>query len=206
MLNRYARDFFAAIFRPIADLLLRWGVSPDTVTIVGTLGVMVGALALYPLGQLFWGTVLITVFIFSDLVDGLMARKLDRCGPWGAFLDSTLDRLGDSSVFLGIALWFFLGGAQPAIAILALVCLVLSNLVSYSKARAEGLGLTADVGIAERSERLVVTLVATGLVGLGLPEWVLLIVLVLLALASVVTVAQRVLAVRAQIFNAGVPS
>ncbi|WP_018135716.1 phosphatidylinositol phosphate synthase [Acaricomes phytoseiuli] len=206
MLNRYARDFFAAIFRPIAYLLLRWGVSPDTVTIVGTLGVMVGALALYPLGQLFWGTVLITVFIFSDLVDGLMARKLDRCGPWGAFLDSTLDRLGDSSVFLGIALWFFLGGAQPAIAILALVCLVLSNLVSYSKARAEGLGLTADVGIAERSERLVVTLVATGLVGLGLPEWVLLIVLVLLALASVVTVAQRVLAVRAQIFNAGVPS
>ncbi|MCW1248781.1 CDP-alcohol phosphatidyltransferase family protein [Acaricomes phytoseiuli] len=206
MLNRYARDFFAAIFRPIAYLLLRWGVSPDTVTIVGTLGVMVGALALYPLGQLFWGTVLITVFIFSDLVDGLMARKLDRCGPWGAFLDSTLDRLGDSSVFLGIALWFFLGGAQPAIAILALVCLVLSNLVSYSKARAEGLGLTADVGIAERSERLVVTLVATGLVGLGLPEWVLPIVLVLLALASVVTVAQRVLAVRAQIFNAGVPS
>lgn len=203
MLNKYARGLFAAIFRPIAMFLVRRGVSPDTVTMVGTAGVMFGALAFYPLGQLFWGTVVITVFVFSDIVDGLMARELDRKGPWGAFLDSFLDRVADSSVFVGIVIWFFLGGADPTIAILALVCLVLSSLVSYSKARAEGLGMTANVGIAERSERLVVVLVATGLVGLGVPSWVLLVVLLILALASVVTIFQRVFTVRRQAFAIG---
>lgn len=203
MLNRYARDLVATIFRPIAQLLVRWGVSPDTVSLVGVLGVMVGSLGFYPWGQLFWGTVVVTVFVFADIVDGLMARQLGHRGPWGAFLDSNLDRLGDSSVFTGLALWFFLGGAQLATAIFALICLVLSSLVSYSKARAEGLGLSADAGIAERSERLVVTLVATGLVGLGAPVWVLLLVLILLALASVVTLAQRVFTVRVQIVAGG---
>ncbi|MBQ1442727.1 MAG: CDP-alcohol phosphatidyltransferase family protein [Renibacterium sp.] len=201
MLNKYARGLFAAIFRPIALFLVRRGVSPDTVTIVGTLGVMAGSLVFYPLGQLFWGTVLITVFVFSDIVDGLMARQLNRKGPWGAFLDSFLDRVGDSSVFVGIVIWFFTGGANPAIAVSALICLVLSSLVSYSKARAEGLGLTANVGIAERSERLVVVLVATGLVGLGIPDWVLLAVLLLLAVASLVTVFQRVFTIRRQAFE-----
>ncbi|AJT40954.1 phosphatidylinositol phosphate synthase [Psychromicrobium lacuslunae] len=198
MLNKYARGLFAAIFKPIALLLVRWGVSPDLVTVVGTLGVMAGALIWYPLGQLFWGTVVITIFVFSDIIDGLMAREVQRKGPWGAFVDSNLDRVGDSSVFAGLVIWFFLGGNNPAIAILALVCLVLSSLVSYSKARAEGLGLTANVGIAERSERLVVVLVATGLVGLGVPELVLLIVLILLALASAITIYQRVAAVYRQ--------
>nr|5D91_A Chain A, AF2299 protein,Phosphatidylinositol synthase [synthetic construct] len=193
-----SRGLFAAIFLPIARLLADWGVSPDAVTVVGTLGVMAGALIFYPMGQLFWGTVVITVFVFSDIIDGLMARLLFREGPWGAFLDSYLDRVGDSSVFTGIVIWFFLGGANPTIAILALICLVLSSLVSYSKARAEGLGLTANVGIAERSERLVVVLVATGLVGLGIPSWVLLVVLIVLAIASVVTIFQRVLTVREQ--------
>lgn len=201
MLNKYARGLFAAIFRPIAMFLVRRGVSPDTVTVVGSLGVVAGALVFYPMGQLFWGTVVITVFVFSDIVDGLMARELNRKGPWGAFLDSFLDRVADSGVFLGLVIWFFSGGANPSIAILALACLVLSSLVSYSKARAEGLGLTANVGIAERSERLVVVLVATGLVGLGLPSWLLLVVLALLAVASVVTVFQRVLTVRQQAFE-----
>lgn len=198
MLNKYARGLFAAIFKPIALLLVRWGVSPDLVTVVGTLGVMAGALIWYPMGQLFWGTVVITVFVFSDIIDGLMARELKRKGPWGAFVDSNLDRVGDSSVFVGLVIWFFLAGNNPTIAILSLSCLVLSSLVSYSKARAEGLGLTANVGIAERSERLVVVLVATGLVGLGIPEVVLLIVLILLALASVITIFQRVAAVHGQ--------
>ncbi|WP_394937730.1 phosphatidylinositol phosphate synthase [Psychromicrobium sp. YIM B11713] len=198
MLNKYARGLFAAIFRPVAQLLVGWGVSPDLVTVVGTLGVMAGALIWYPMGQLFWGTVVITVFVFSDIIDGLMAREVKRQGPWGAFVDSNLDRVGDSSVFVGLVIWFFLGGQNPAIAIFALICLVLSSLVSYSKARAEGLGLTANVGIAERSERLVVVLVTTGLVGLGIPSVVLFIVLILLAIASVITIFQRVRVVRTQ--------
>lgn len=192
MLNKYARALFAAIFTPVAALLVRLKVSPDAVTIIGTLGVAAGALIGYPMGELFWGTVVITVFVFSDIVDGLMARMLGRSGKWGAFLDSTLDRVGDGAVFAGIVIWFYTGGNNHFIAAMALTCLVLGSIVSYAKARAEGLGMTANVGIAERSDRLVVVLVTTGLVGLGLPEVVLAVVLVLLAIASLVTVFQRV--------------
>jgi CDP-diacylglycerol--glycerol-3-phosphate 3-phosphatidyltransferase len=203
MLNKYARALFAAIFTPVAALLVRLKVSPDAVTIIGTLGVAGGALIGYPLGELFWGTVVITVFVFSDIIDGLMARMLGRSGKWGAFLDSTLDRVGDGAVFAGIVIWFYTGGNNHFIAAMALTCLVLGSIVSYAKARAEGLGMTANVGIAERSDRLVVVLVATGLVGLGIPEAVLAVVLVLLAAASLVTVFQRVGTVRRQALAAG---
>ncbi|GAB3522550.1 phosphatidylinositol phosphate synthase [Arthrobacter monumenti] len=198
MLNKYARAFFAGIFTPLARLLIRLKVSPDAVTVTGTLGVSAGAMVFYPMGELFWGTVFITVFVFSDIVDGLMARMLGRTGTWGAFLDSTLDRFGDAAVFSGLIIWFFTGGNNPTIAVLALACLVLGSLVSYARARAEGLGMTANVGIAERSERLVAVLVTTGFTGLGLPEPFLLVVLVLLAIASFITVLQRIFTVRRQ--------
>ncbi len=198
MLNKYTRAFFASMFTPLARLLVRLGVSPDAVTVAGTLGVAAGALTFYPLGYLFWGTVFITVFVFSDIVDGLMARMLGRTGTWGASLDTTLDRFGDAAVFSGLIIWFYSGGDDHVIAVLALVCLIMGSLVSYAKARAEGLGMTADVGIAERSARLVDVLVTTGFTGLGLPEPFLLVVLVLLAIASFVTVLQRILTVRRQ--------
>lgn len=198
MLNKYARSFFTSLFTPLATLLLKWKVSPDTVTVVGTLGVAGGALVFYPLGQLFWGTVFITLFVFSDVVDGIMARIQGRSGSWGNFLDSTLDRMADGALFAGVAIWFFLGGSNSAIAVAALACLVLGMIVSYARAKAESLGFTANVGIAERAERLVSVLVVTGLTGLGLPEVVLLAVLVLLALASIVTIVQRIMTVRVQ--------
>lgn len=198
MLNRHARGFFTALFTPIARWLLRMGVSPDAITIVGTAGVVLGALVFYPLGQLFWGTVFITAFIFSDVIDGIMARMQNLGGRWGNFLDSTLDRLADGALFAGLAIWFFTGGANTAIAVAAVVCLVLGMVVSYVRAKAESLGFQANVGIAERAERLVSVLVITGLTGAGLPPVVLLATLVLLALASLVTVVQRVLAVRVQ--------
>ncbi|NOJ61323.1 phosphatidylinositol phosphate synthase [Arthrobacter sp. 260] len=198
MLNKYARRFFTSLFSPLAKLLLKWGVSPDAVTIVGTLGVAVGALVFYPMGELFWGTVFITVFVFSDLVDGIMARIKGAVGSWGNFLDSTLDRIADGALFAGVAIWFFGDGDNTPIAIAALACLVLGMLVSYARAKAESLGFTANVGIAERAERLVSVLVVTGLTGLGLPEVVLLTVLILLALASTATVIQRVAAVHKQ--------
>jgi CDP-diacylglycerol--glycerol-3-phosphate 3-phosphatidyltransferase len=198
MLNRYARAFFTAIFTPTARLLLRMGVSPDVVTLVGTLGVCVGALAFFPRGELFWGTVFITAFVLSDLLDGTMARMSDRVTSWGAFLDSTLDRVGDAAVFGGLVLYYTGIGDSPLSAGLALACLVLGFVTSYARARAEGLGMRADVGIAERAERLVTVLVTTGLVGLGLPGWVLTVVLGLLAVASFITVLQRMLSVRTQ--------
>ena len=198
MLNKYARGFFTAVFTPLATWLLRHRVTPDMVTIAGTLGVMIGGLVFYPLGELFWGTIFITVFIFSDVVDGIMARQQQREGSWGGFLDSTLDRFADGALFAGVAIWFFTGGGNDAIGIAAVLCLVVGMLVSYIRAKAESLGFNANVGIAERAERLVSLLVATGLVGLGVPEVLLLVVLILLTLASCVTIGQRMYSVRKQ--------
>ena len=198
MLNRHARGFFTALFTPLARWLLKIGVSPDAVTVIGTAGVVTGALVFYPLGQLWWGTLFITAFIFSDVLDGIMARMRDSGGRWGNFLDSTLDRIADGALFAGLAVWFFTGGANLPIAVTAMVCLVLGMVVSYARAKAESLGFTANVGIAERAERLVSVLVVTGFTGLGLPEVVLLVTLLLLALASFITVIQRVASVRRQ--------
>lgn len=209
MLRRF-HQFWLRLWTPTARFLLRRGVGPDAVTLVGTIGVVAGALAFYPRGELFWGTIVITAFVFSDMIDGLMARMSGRSSKWGAFLDSTLDRLGDAAVFGGLALWFLTGdpdehpwwlGDGEAVAYLigclALYDLVMGSLTSYAKARAESLGLTANVGIAERADRLVSVLVAAGLSGLGVP-YVLEAVLAVLAVASTVTVVQRMLAVRAQ--------
>src|SRR5690242_20857657 len=106
MLNKYARAFFTRVLTPFAAFLIRRGVSPDTVTLIGTAGVVAGALVFYPRGEFFWGTVVITLFVFSDLVDGNMARQLGRSSRWGAFLDSTLDRVADGAIFGGFALWY----------------------------------------------------------------------------------------------------
>lgn len=200
MLNRFARALFTRLLSPVAALLLRLGVSPDAVTLVGTFGVTAAALSLYPSGHLLAGTLVITAFVFSDTVDGIMARSSGRSSAWGAYLDSTLDRVGDAAVFGGLLLWFTGGGDDRSTAVLALACLCLGAVVSYSKARAEGLGMTANVGIAERADRLVAVLVTTGLVGMGLPVVVLTVVLALLAVASLITVVQRILEVRRQAF------
>ena len=206
MLNRYARAFFTTLLTPVAKLLLKLGISPDIVTVVGTLGVCFGSLAFYPRHEFLVGTLVITAFVFSDTVDGIMARSSGRSSNWGAYLDSTLDRVGDAAVFGGLVLWYAGDGKKPYMAGLALACLILGSVVSYAKARAEGLGYTANVGIAERADRLVAVLVTTGLVGWFLPEIVLTVVLSLLALASLVTVFQRILTVRKQALSAAAPA
>jgi CDP-diacylglycerol--glycerol-3-phosphate 3-phosphatidyltransferase len=200
MLNRFARAFATRLLTPLATFFLRLGISPDVVTIVGTFGVCFSALFFYPSHQFLWGSILIAIFAMSDSLDGVMARLSGRSTKWGAYLDSTLDRVADSAIFGGLVLWYSGDGNTPHLAALALACLILGSVVSYAKARAEGLGMTANVGIAERAERVVVVLLATGLVGLGLPEALLTVVLALLAVASLITVIQRMLEVRRQAF------
>jgi CDP-diacylglycerol--glycerol-3-phosphate 3-phosphatidyltransferase len=203
MLNKYARAFFTRVLTPFAAFLLRIGVSPDLVTLVGTAGVVTGALVFFPQGIFFWGTLLITAFVFSDLVDGNMARQAGTSSVWGAFLDSTLDRVADSAVFGGIALWYAGDGDNLLLCAVALFCLASGQVVSYTKARAESLGLKCEVnGLVERAERLTVTLVAAGLSGMhqsfGVPyiDWLLPIALWLIAVGSLITALQRILAVR----------
>ncbi|MEV4299893.1 phosphatidylinositol phosphate synthase [Microbispora rosea] len=197
MLN-ILRPAVTRVMTPLGRALARWGISPDVITAIGTLGVVASALVFYPLGHLFAGTLVITFFVLADLLDGVLARMTGKGSTWGAFLDSTLDRLGDSSIFSGLILYFVLkDDPEIVLAIVALFCLVAGALVSYAKARAEGLGMTANVGIAERGERLVVVLVAAGLSGLGVP-YVLAAGLWLLAAASAVTVVQRMVHVYRQ--------
>lgn len=197
MLERF-RAFWNRLFSPVADCLIKIGVTPDMVTWVGTIGVSFGALYFFPQGNFFWGTLFITAFVFSDIIDGTMARKLGRSSKYGAFLDSTLDRVGDAAVFAGIALWYAWEGDSRVYLCLALACLVLGALTSYIRARAESLGMEAKGGIAERSDRLVSILVMTGLSGLFDLPILQHVTLWALAVASLVTVGQRMAMVKRQ--------
>jgi CDP-diacylglycerol--glycerol-3-phosphate 3-phosphatidyltransferase len=193
MLNG-TRPFFTRLMTPVGEALARTPITPNMVTVTGTVGLVVSVLWGYPTGHLFWGTLVATFFVFTDMLDGVLARIKGTGGKFGAFLDSTMDRIADAAVFSGLAIWVVRGGHNQLLAGLSLFCLVAGALVSYVKARAEGLGTTANVGIAERSERLVLTFVVVGLSGLGVP-YILPIGLWVLAAASVITVGQRIIAV-----------
>lgn len=194
----HLRAFFTRLVTPVARLLLRLHVPPDAVTIVGTVGVVAAALWFFPRGELLTGVLVITGFVFSDLLDGTMARLSGRTSTWGAFLDSTLDRMGDSAIFGGLLLYYVNVVESQALAALTLYCLVTGWLTSYARARAESLGYQARGGIAARADRLVAVLVAAGLSAIFDAPLLLQTVLWLLALASTVTVVQRILGVRRQ--------
>ena len=197
MLERFRR-FWTALLTPVANGLLRAGVSPDAVTLAGTIGVSAGALGFFPRGQLWLGVLVVTAFVFSDIVDGVMARSSGRSSAWGAWLDSTLDRIGDAAVFGGLVLWFSWDGDNRVLAAVALWCLVMGSVTSYARARAESLGMQAKGGIAERADRLVAVLVMTFFADVLDLEILLAITLWALAIASTITVVQRALTVRRQ--------
>ena len=203
MLDRLLRATVTKLLGPIARLLLKIGISPDIVTVVGTIGVSVGALYFFPRGQVWIGVLVITAFVFSDTIDGIMARQSGGSTKWGAYLDSTLDRIGDAAIFGGLVLYYAGMGDNSVMSALALACLILGSVVSYARARAEGLGFTASVGIAERADRLVAVLVAAFFADLFDSTLVLGVVLALLAVASLVTVVQRIMTVRSQALAAG---
>ncbi len=185
----------ARILAPAGRALARTPLTPNMLTVIGATGMTAGALTLFPTGHLFAGTMVCTGFVLTDMLDGVLARLTGTTGTFGAFLDSTLDRVGDAAVFGGIAIWLATGGHSRLLAAVALFCLVTGGLVSYAKARAESLGIRCDVGIAERTERLLIGLVAIGLTGLGVP-YVLSVGLWILAALSAITFGQRVYAVR----------
>jgi CDP-diacylglycerol--glycerol-3-phosphate 3-phosphatidyltransferase len=196
------RPGLARLLTPVGRALARTPLTPDALTVIGTAGVTAGALTLFPTGHLFAGTVVCTVFVLSDMLDGTLARVRGTEGTFGAFLDSTLDRLADAAIFAGLACWFVLRGHDKVLAAVALFCLVVGGLVSYAKARAQSLGLRCDVGIAERTERLLIALVAAGLSGLGVP-YILPAGLWILAVLSAITFGQRIVAVRQAAAQAG---
>jgi CDP-diacylglycerol--glycerol-3-phosphate 3-phosphatidyltransferase len=199
MLNVRARGPIGVVVNPLVAVLAKTGLTPNALTVAGAVGTVVGA-ALMARGELFWGVIVTSVFVLFDMIDGRLARAQGTSGPWGALLDSTLDRLSDGVIFGALVIWFGRSAPQdePWLAGLALFCLLSGALVSYVKARAEGLGLTCNVGFAERAERLIIVLVGTGLAGLGV-RYVMAAALWFLAAASVITIGQRLLAVRRQV-------
>lgn len=184
---------------PVAGRLARAGVTPDAITIVGTAGVVGGAIGFYPRGSFLIGTLVITAFVFNDMLDGAVARARGTIGrPWGAFLDSTLDRFGDAAIFGSLALWYSWDGHSRLMEGVALYVLCAAFVTSYVKARAEGLGLRCDVGLVERAERLLGILVLTGFNGiLDLPVLTV-IALWALAAGTTITVVQRYVYVHRQ--------
>ncbi len=198
--NASARAVVGHVIDPVARGLLRLHVSPDAVTVAGTVGASAAGLWFYPRQQWAVGTLVILLFAFSDLLDGTMARMSGRQGPWGAFLDSTLDRVTDGLLFGAVALGFVAAGDRLTAAV-AIVCLVGGAVVSYAKARAESVGAECNVGIAERAERLIIAGAAALLYGLGVP-YILPAALWLLAALTWFTVGQRMLHVRKQLLVA----
>ena len=194
MLNSLARASVSKVTDPIGRGLLRFGLTPDIVTIVGTIGVVVGALALLATGHLFWGTMVVTLFVLMDLVDGAMARARGHGTDFGVVLDASCDRIADGAVFGALAFYVF-GQGNTALGVAALLCLVTGQVISYVKARADSVDLPIGGALAERAERNVLGLVGSGLAGLGVP-YALDVALWLLAAAGIVTVIQRLVQVR----------
>ena len=194
MLSRSLKPAVTRLITPVAASALRIGITPNAVTWVGAVGVIASALFFYPRGDFFLGTAVISFFALSDLFDGTMAR-ISKAGAskWGSFLDSTIDRVTDSAILLGVSIYLINNDDQLSFVVIA--TLVTGMLVPYIRAKAESFGVECSGGIAERTERLILAMSAIALDGLGVP-YVLAGGMWLLAGLGAVTVVQRMLIVR----------
>ncbi len=191
------RAAYAKLSKPLAKGALRIGLTPDTVTIIGTAGSVLAALILFPIGQLWWGAFTVFVFVLADMLDGAMARERGGGTRFGAVLDATCDRISDGAIFCGLMWWAAFGLHSSHLVVATLICLVSSQVISYVKARAEASGLVGGGGLIERPERLIIVLAGAGLSGLPFfPSALFPISMWMLAVASLVTVGQRLHAVR----------
>ncbi|WP_326546983.1 CDP-alcohol phosphatidyltransferase family protein [Mycolicibacterium sp. ND9-15] len=190
------RAAYEKLSTPVAKAALRVGFTPDSITILGTAGSVLGALTLYPIGQLWWGSVAVWLFVLADMLDGAMARQRGGGTRFGAVLDATCDRISDGAIFCGLLWWAAFGLRSTSLVVATAICLVTSQVISYIKARAEASGLSAEGGLIERPERLIIVLLGAGLSGLFGVELLLHFAMWVLALTSLVTLGQRVHSVR----------
>ncbi|CAB5240863.1 unannotated protein [freshwater metagenome] len=194
MISSTLKPAVTRFITPMARTLLRVGLTPDGITILGALGVVLSSLAFFPRGDFFLASFLVTLFALSDLFDGTMAR-ISQSGSsrWGAFLDSTIDRISDSVILVGVCIYLL--NSNDRLAVVALITLVTGILIPYIRAKAEAFNIVCSGGAAERTERLAITLSATALHGLGV-SFALAVGLWLLAILGIITVTQRMLIVK----------
>lgn len=189
MIGSFLRTPVARVVEPTSRALLKWKVTPNQITVLGSMGTTATALIFFTAGNFFWGTMVMLIFIFSDLVDGTMARLGGISSRWGAFLDSTADRIVDAALVGSVT--YFLYTESDSLQVVSWFALAGGFLVSYVKARAEAAGFSCEGGFAERTERTIILLVATGFAGLGV-DYALAVGIWLLAITSYITVASRV--------------
>ena len=194
MLSARLKPAVTRLITPVASMALRLGITPNAVTWIGAVGVVAAALYFYPKGEFFIGTLIICVMALSDLFDGTMARiSKNGSSKWGGFLDSTIDRITDSAILGGVSIYLI--NKDDVLAVVVMVTLVTGILVPYIRAKAECFGIECSGGIAERTERLIISLASIGFSGLGVP-YVLAIGMWLLAVLGTYTVIQRMLIVK----------
>jgi len=194
MLNIFARASVSRVTDPVGAWLVRAGMTPNTMTVLGTIGTVVSALVFFPLNQLFLGSALVAVCVLFDLLDGAMARTAGRVTRFGTVLDASCDRIADGVLFGAITWWAFVVAGDRLTGAAALVCLVCAQVISYIKARADAEGLDADGGLVERAERFIIALLGTAIQGLGVP-YAARVALLLLAVLAMITVGQRLVSV-----------
>jgi CDP-diacylglycerol---glycerol-3-phosphate 3-phosphatidyltransferase len=192
VLPEWVKDAARATLAPVVRLAIALRLTPNTITVIGLVITIVAAV-LVANGQLLVGAAILTAGSLLDAVDGALARATDGGTPFGGFLDSTLDRAGEAILYIGIGAWLLAAVDEPALPMLALmVALAGSFLVSYAHARAQGIGFAANVGLAPRTERLVLVIAGVALAGIGLSAG-LIAALVIVAALTVATVVQRIL-------------
>jgi len=196
ILSVVGKQATARLLDPIGQALLRAGITPNAVTMLGTAGVIAGAFGFAARGQFILAVVVVTLCGLTDVMDGAMARSRGKVSRYGALLDSTMDRVADGAIFSSIILWYYTQADTWSV-LAGLICLVTGQIVSYVKARAEGLGFDCHVGLVERAERLITVGVGALLTGFGL-AWGLPAALWLVAAGSVVTIVQRMVHVSRQ--------
>lgn len=193
MISSVLKPGVTRLINPVAKWAVKIGITPNAITIAGAVGVVVSASYFYPREKFFWGTIAISLFALSDLFDGAIARISQKgASKWGGFLDSTIDRVTDSVILIALVLPFI--EAKDPISYLGILTLITGILIPYIRAKAESFGIDCSVGIAERTERLIIILVAAGLHGLGIP-FVISIGFWLLSILGVITVFQRIFVV-----------
>ena len=195
----YLKKISDRVVIPLAKLLLKLKISPDFITALGVVGTLWVSVVFIAQGEWLVGGVLLFFVTSLDMVDGAMARLQNRDSIWGAFLDSVMDRISDG-IILGSLIYYFYKSENTLYLILMIWALVMSEVTSYARARAEGVGLDGKIGIAERPERLGFVVWGTFLTGLGL-TWMTPVMVWGLVVVSTITVGQRINYVRRQVKN-----
>ena len=188
---------YLRIMEPIAGVLIKLGISANALTTIGTLSTVIGGVA-FGLGYMRTGGIIIAVTAIADALDGVVARRTNNVTVFGAFYDSTLDRIADGALLAGLAYFYAVNPihANKAMLAISLAGIIGTYLVSYARARAEALGINAKVGVMQRAERVALLCAPQALFGLALDGLVLQIVVVILALSSWHTAVRRINYVR----------